>query len=220
MNVFTFWEGPMPGYIKLCLETWRVPYTLLNYNNLHQYTDLPISKLRRFSIEQACDCVKAHVLRDNGGIWLDADSIMVTGKMPNVTVLGNVELRTNTIAFLQTEPQSEMFVKWAKYQDKVLDGDNASTWWALMGNAFTDSYIREHKEIKLGSIYDYWLETDNEEDRPRKYVDYYFNNSYKPNMPDLIILHNSWTPAWYKDMPMCKVLDANCTLSNVLREAL
>ena len=220
MAVYTFWEGSMPEYIKLCLETWRAPYTVLNYSNLHQYTDLPISKLRRFSIEQACDCVKAHVLRDNGGIWLDADSIMVTGKMPKATLLGNVEMRTNTIAFLQTEPHSEMFEEWAKYQDKVLDSPYVSLWWGLMGNGFTDTYIRDHKEIKLDSIYDYWLETDNEEDRPRKYIDYYFNRSYNPSLPDIVILHNSWTPKWYKQLTRDEVLQQGCTLSNILREIL
>ena len=23
-QVFTFWEGKMPGYIRLCLDTWKL----------------------------------------------------------------------------------------------------------------------------------------------------------------------------------------------------
>ena len=219
--IYTFWQGTMPSYIRLCLQTWNKPYTLLNYDNLNKYTDLSVEKLKRFTIVQACDCVRAHVLRDNGGYWLDADSIMTTGEMPKATVLGNVEMRTNTIAYLNTEAHSKMFEEWTRYQDGVLNGANKSKWWALMGNAFTDPYIKEHTEIEIGSIYDYWLETDNETDRPQKYVDYYFNHSYRPaDLPSVIILHNSWTPKWYKGLTESQVLAQDCTLSNIFRELL
>ena len=50
MNVFTFWEGPMPGYIRLCMDTWKVPYTLLNYDNLNEYTHFNIEKAKRFTL--------------------------------------------------------------------------------------------------------------------------------------------------------------------------
>ena len=44
--VYTFWEGEMPAYIKLCMQTWKIPYVLLNYDNVNQYTDIPIEKLK------------------------------------------------------------------------------------------------------------------------------------------------------------------------------
>ena len=72
--VYTFWEGEMPDYIKLCMYTWHFPVTILNYDNLNNYTDLQItSQLERFTLPQIADCVRVHVLRDQGGYWLDAD---------------------------------------------------------------------------------------------------------------------------------------------------
>ena len=59
--------------------------------------------------------------------------------------------------------------------------------------------------------------------RWQKYRRFYFeeHNTLADIRPtDLLMLHNSWTPEWYKSLPERKVLDANCTMSNILREAL
>ena len=46
-HVYTFWEGQMPAYIDLCLKTWRVQYTVLNYNNLRNYIAVDIEPVKR-----------------------------------------------------------------------------------------------------------------------------------------------------------------------------
>ena len=38
-KIYTFWEGKIPEYLKLCLQTWKFPYIVLNYNNITQYTE-------------------------------------------------------------------------------------------------------------------------------------------------------------------------------------
>ncbi len=226
MNVFTFWEGQMPGYIKLCMDTWRVPYTVLNYDNLHEYTDISIEPLKRFTLPQIADCVRVHVLRDQGGYWLDADTIMLTGKLPDTDMVGDPEQRTNSIGLLWSEQGSDMFTEWAKFQDEIINGWETSAYWALMGNAFTDNYVKEHKEVRIWPTENYLPETYMVSDnipRWQKYNRFYFEEHYtladiRPT--DLLMLHNSWTPEWYKTLPVCKALDANCTMSNILREVL
>ena len=50
-----------------------------------------------------------------------------------------------------------------------------------------------------------------------------FNNKFhlsdikKTNM---IMLHNSWTPEWYKLFTKDQVLSYDCTMSNILREVI
>lgn len=226
MAVYTFWEGPMPGYIKLCMDTWKVPYTVLNYENLHDYTDLNIEPVKRFTLPQIADVVRVHVLRDQGGYWLDADTIMLTEKLPETDMVGYPERRANTIGLLWSEPHSQMFTEWAKFQDEIISGWETSSYWALMGNAFTDAYVKEHEEVRIYPVADYWPETYMVNDnipRWQKYRRFYFEERYTLDdisPTDLLMLHNSWTPEWYKNVPTCKVLDANCTLSNILREAL
>lgn len=224
MNVFTFWEGQMPGYIKLCMDTWKVPYTVLNYDNLHKYTDISIEPLKRFTLPQIADCVRVHVLRDQGGYWLDADTIMLTGKLPDTDMVGDPDKRTNSIGFLWSKPHSHMFTEWARFQDEIISGEGTPTHWATMGNAFTDPYVKEHEEVRIYPLEDFCPETYmSKGTRLQKYRQFYFEEQYslkdiKPT--DLLMLHNSWTPEWYKNMPKGKVLDANCTMSNILREAL
>jgi len=119
-KIYTFWEGKMPDYLKLCMETWKFPYIVLNYDNISQYTNKIPEKIKQLTLPKIADYVRVHVLRDNGGIWLDTDTIMLSDKLPTECILGDEYKRTNTIGFLQTEPNSEFFVKWAKYQDDTL----------------------------------------------------------------------------------------------------
>lgn len=216
----------MPEYIRLCMNTWKFPFTVLNYDNLHRYTDLPVDKVKRFTLPQTADCVRVHVLRDNGGYWLDADTVIITGKLPDAAVLGDPEARTNTIGMLHTEPQSDMFIRWARYQDEIIHGTDTPIHWATMGNAFTDKYLAEHREITIGPIYSCWPETymvNGDISRYQKYQRFYFECNYHLSdivRADMLMLHNSWTPAWYKKLSAKEVLDSKCTLSNILRELL
>ena len=219
--IYTFWENKMPDYIRLCLDTWAFPYVMLNYDNLDQYTELPIDKLKRFALPQIADVVRVHILRDHGGYWLDADTIMNGTKLPRTMFVGDNESRYNTIGYLYAEkPHLPTFEEWAQYQDAILDGEEASHYWALMANAFTDPYLKDHTEIEIGNIFDHWLETDNWDDRQKKYVNYYFIGTHTPEIPPMLMLHNQWTPKWYKRLTRSEVLAQDCTLSHILRQTI
>lgn len=228
MNVFTFWEGKMPDYIQLCMKTWRFPYIMLNYDNLHEYTDLDINLLKRFTLPQIADVVRAHVLRDHGGYWLDTDTIMMTDELPDYcTIMGYPDTRANTIGFLYAaEPHEDFFERWADYQEVVLKAPNSSRHWSAMGNIFTDKYLSINRSVAISWVERRWPETYMiKEDMPRneKYRLFYFYSMYhlKDIMStDMLMLHNSWTPGLYKDMPVTEVLSQRCTLSNILRELL
>ena len=215
--IYTFWEGRMPAYIRMCMRTWEFPHVVLNFDNLHNYTDLPMNKLKKFTIMQISDVVRVHVLRDHGGYWLDADTIMNSTKLPDTMFVGDNERRASSIGFLKAEAHHPMYEEWADYQDEMLNGE-PTRYWALMGNAFCDPYLKAHPEIKIGNIFEHWLETDDVHDRQRKYVDYYFINTHEPKIPSMVMLHNSWTPHWYKQLTASEVLAQDCTLSWILRE--
>lgn len=226
-NLFTFWEGPsMPGYIRLCIDTWHGPYKqiFLNYKNLNHYTDLNIEKLKRFTLPQIADIVRVHVLRDNGGYWLDADTIMLSDKLPEETIMGYPLTRANTIGFLHTDKQSDMFKTWAKYQDDVMDGPDWIMSWDVVGNKFTDPYLHVHENIPIYPVYDCWPEDYmivGLAHRMDKYKQFYFKEKYtlsSINETDMLMLHNSWTPDWYKNLTETEVSQHDCTLSNILRE--
>jgi len=219
-TLYTFWEGKKPAYIDLCMQTWKIPYVVLNYENLREYTDLSLDKLRKFPLQQVADIVRVHVLRDNGGYWLDADTILLDDRLPDSDILGNNNTRLNTIGFLHTQAGSDMFTEWASFQDHVMSQEKPIVKWYTFGNAFTDNYYKEHSDIFIGDITKYWVESGVPQDTPRKrYVTFYFDNNYSLQgiHTDMLMLHNSWTPDWYKQLSHEGVLQKNCTLSNILR---
>lgn len=224
--IFTFWEGPMPAYIEMCLETWqdKFPFIVLNYDNLEAYTEYDIESAKRFTLPIQADAVRVHVLRDNGGYWLDADTIMLTDHLPDADILGDIWNGTNTIGYLHTEKGSKMFTKWATYQDKRIKSSYEV--WSLLGNNFTDAYLQKNNDVKIGSIQPCWPEVymiNGEAARHEKYIDLYFNYKLKLSnikKTNMIMLHNSWTPEWYKLFTKDQVLSYDCTLSNILREVI
>lgn len=224
--IFTFWEGEKPSYIELCMETWKFPYTELTYDNLGNYTDMPSDMLKGFTLAQVADWVRVHVLRDNGGYWIDADTIILTDNLPNATILGYPKTRQNTIGMLHTDAHSEMFTKWAEYQDNILQRMQPPQIWSIMGNDFTDDYLLEHTEIEIGEIDRMWPEVymiGGNRPRMQKYIDFYFEQSQHLSDikdTDMLMLHNSWTPQWYKALNKDAILSVDCTLSNILREAI
>ena len=223
-KVFTFWEGKMPDYIKLCMSTWEFDYIILNYNNVLEYTDLPIDLIKKYTLPQIADIVRAHVLRDNGGYWLDTDTIMINNKLPEENMIGHPNTRANTIGFLHTEKNSDMYIKWSEYQDEIIKRPKAICNWSIMGNQFTDPYVKEHKEISICSVRNCWAETymiTDDIPRSKKYERFYFEKNYSLSdlrPTNMLMLHNSWTPNWFKNMSIEEVLNSNCTFSNILNQ--
>ena len=227
-KVFTFWECPMPSYISLCMKTWKVRPIILSYENLDEWTNLPFDKLKTFTLPQISDAVRAHVLRDNvGSYWLDTDTIFLNDKLIDENVIGDPVKRTHSTGVSHSTEESIHFFKaWAEYQDRVIADPNHSKHWSVLVNMFTDTYVPYHRDVK---IYDisicrpelYLISGGTNSSR---YKEFYFGKerSYSlldinPNA-DFLVLHNSWTPAWYKQLSESEVLQHTCTLSNILRE--
>jgi hypothetical protein len=228
-KIYTFWEGEMPEYLKLCMNTWHFDYVILNYENLTKYTDSLPEKIKQLSLPKIADYVRVHVLRDNGGYWLDTDTILLNDELPKENILGNPKTRENTIGFLKTEPYSDMYLRWSFFQEYTLkhlpNMKKDTTRWDVMGNAFTDDYLKKNLYVSIGSINEKWAETymikENIE-RKIKYKKFYFENNFSikdlTEKTNMLMLHNSWTPDWYKKLNKDGVLKQNCTLSNILRE--
>jgi len=226
-NIFTFWEGPMPDYIKLCMETWPFPCIVLNYDNLKDYTDYNFESAKKYSLPIQADAARVHVLRDNRGYWLDADTIMLSANLPDADILGDIWSGTNTIGYLHSsEPHLKFFEEWAKYQDEEMTKCFMRDFWAALGNSFTDHYLRKNNDVKIGSIQPCWPEVymiDGEAPRHAKYNEFYFSHKFQLSnikKTNMLMLHNSWTPEWYKTFTRDQVLSYDCTLSNILQEVL
>ena len=223
-KVFTFWEGEMPEYIKLCLETWKFDYVLLNYSNLNDYTNIDIPKIKKYTLAQISDVVRTHVVRDHGGYWLDTDTIMLTEKLPEENMIGIPEHRGIHCGFLHFEVNAPMLVEWSDKQDEIINSNKTGDW-DLFANGCSDPCVKEHIEVSIKSRDEHFPELykfqENTSDNRSKYIKFYFQTNLKPSdirKTDLLMLHNSWTPAWYKRLSREEVLKYKCTMSNILKE--
>ncbi len=87
--IFTYWETPkgsiMPSYLEMCMDTWSkympdYKTVILNPDNMNQWLGrdyLSPSDLKGLSLPQRKDIVSYGVLHENGGIFLDMDTIAV-----------------------------------------------------------------------------------------------------------------------------------------------
>lgn len=228
-RIYTFWDGPLPEYLKMCLCTWKFPFVLLNRNNVERYLGKIPAKVWQLSLPKVADYIRVHLLNLYGGYWLDVDTIMLNNTLPDANLMGYPDSRAHTIGFLHTNPHSDMYDQWCKYQDSIIDGlpsmkTTDTTPWDIMGNAFTDKYVQTHKDILLSDISLYWPETymiGGNLPRHTKYVKFYFETNYtisdlKQDLPKMLMLHNSWTPSWYKQLDFDGIITRKCTLSNIL----
>ena len=224
--IFTFWEGKMPAYIKNCLDTWKVDYTLITFDTLKRYTNLDIESLKGYTLAQISDVVRAHVLRDNGGYWLDADTIMLSDNLPKENMIGVPKYRTAHCGFLNFEQNAPMIIEWANKQDEILSAGIVNSNWDLFANSLSDKCLEMHNDVTIADRTNYVAESymiKEQLSNYDKYKKFYFSDSYRLkdlNETSLLMLHNSWTPDWYKQLTMTRILNHNCTLSNILREVL
>lgn len=84
MNVWTYWQGPMPEYIRICIDTMRRNcdnFTLLTPNNIYDYVynaPLDMDKCRRIdNPAHLADIYRVAVIFNHGGLWLDCDTVMI-----------------------------------------------------------------------------------------------------------------------------------------------
>jgi mannosyltransferase OCH1-like enzyme len=90
-TIFSFWEptGSMTPYLELCVRTWKrnlpgYEIIFLDYSNLGNY--LPegtyeMTVLKRLPLMMQKDAVMVAVLKEHGGIFMDADTLVKRGQV-------------------------------------------------------------------------------------------------------------------------------------------
>jgi hypothetical protein len=80
-TLWMYWEGPMPGYIDLCCRTVRAHAARVElldraaFETLYRHDrDLPIDTL---PLAQKADFIRAYLLVHHGGLYIDADCVVL-----------------------------------------------------------------------------------------------------------------------------------------------
>lgn len=145
-TVFTFWEpeGSLPPYIKLCIDTWRKNLTgyeikILNYSNLFNYIRndvLDIQLLEKFPLMIQKDAIEIAVLEENGGVFLDADLIILKDISPLLEKLENSEviMFANHVAFIAAKPKSKLMTLWLNEIRNKMTELKENKFWGFLCN--------------------------------------------------------------------------------------
>ena len=219
VNIFTFWEpkDKLPYYLKLCFNTWNKIQNsnliLLDYSNLKDYIDIDeifSSNFYKLSLPMQADCIRVALLEKYGGLWLDLDTIILS----DISDLFNHKLTmiidkkpSPHLALIHTvKPNNFILKKWLEeIKVKLIDFKNVN--WDYVGNSIINKYFNDQ-------YLDYFNLLDRDEynifpeleykgsSNYEKYINFWFNDN---NISDIksqyiIMLHNSWTPEYYKKL--------------------
>ena len=242
MFVYTFWEpsDKIPWYLQMCMETWKkylpnATIVVLDYKNISDFLDICDFNLNlfsgRFSLPIIADAIRVALLAKHGGVWVDVDTIVLNSSAERY-FLPDDKHRTcffgYRICFINTPPGATLMRLWLDYiREKIwnLTPETQITW-DFLGNKFVNPYLGKYREEV--NIFDVNPTLPEQKlyaqlgNSIKAYVEFYFNqNLHLAAMnTDLLLLHNSWTPADFKKFSPQEVLNCDCTMSNILMEAL
>lgn len=146
------------------------------------------------------------------------------------------------IAVIGASKNSSIANHWVKEISQILPESNGSGPWNHLGNAILEPKYRSLSDKSVFEIIDLYksgviaekynsginLRNDQIDSRAL-YENYWFSdlsdnsasNEVKKilDVPDgIVMLHNSWTPAWFSDLDMNEVLESKCLLGRLLKE--
>lgn len=150
-----YWEDQGPGrrppYLDLCETTirrhaGRLPVRVVDPASVQSWLGRQRSELWSLSVVHRSDYLRARLLQEHGGIWLDADTIALRPLEPmlelvddTTTFAGYGEPRT-AVGWFVGEARSEILNRWVDGQDRVLDRtpDVTALPWEALGTELLD----------------------------------------------------------------------------------
>ena len=131
-TIFSFWEpkGSMTPYLTLCIKTWEknlpdYEIIILDYSNINSYLPegtLDMNVLKRLPLMMQKDAIMVGVLKEHGGIFLDADTLVVGDITPLWRMLKDTEavMFGYHVAFLASRPGAHLLKLWHRLiQEKL-----------------------------------------------------------------------------------------------------
>lgn len=231
MTVYTYWVNqagtPMPEYIRLCLQTWAQAMpendvTIINHDNVEDFLppEMLTPSLYGLSLAMQSDVVSAWVLMTSGGIFLDADTIMLSNpfaqpafQQDKLIAFGYPQHKTIHLAVLANRlPQNPLLAAWVdNIKIRLQASLPAEPGWDFVGNSIVNPllqlpvYQHDCHIIDASGSGNILEAATDQRDAYQRYLNYYFSpptESFATLRAQarygIVSLHNSWTPAAYR----------------------
>jgi acetyltransferase-like isoleucine patch superfamily enzyme len=240
MKIWAYWEprSNVPAYLQLCVNTWKkfcpnAEVLILDNSNISDYIDLsyygPELFSGKFSLPQIADALRAYLLYEHGGIWLDLDTVILDSsffheidlKDYDCIFCGDPIHRNFSIATINSKKHSEVMKYWKeKCREKIKNFVIEKDFWAYLGNSILHDIVKTNKKVGIvEDVTKYHPENGIFGAVPvYSYQKFYFENNFTFNdfNTSALMLHNSWTPKKFKEMSQEQFVNSGCTLANIL----
>lgn len=238
MKIWSWWKGPKPGYVELCQETLRhhCPEAQIldepGFREIQKYDrDVDYSHL---CLAHQADWIRLNLLYTYGGIWLDADCIVLRPLQRFVDALRCCWFLTHREpskrggnggiggGFIGAPPQSYYITEIYNRATEIVRSKRKPAWKGLMGHLIEDT-IRLHfaegffcvdwhqiHPLPWPAIKHGFWQPGSDEEHARTFNDGVF--AY-------MMIHKS-TPAEHKQIDRDTLLRGNCFASYLFRKSL
>lgn len=151
-TIFSFWEprGTMPAYVALCRKSWdknlpNFEIIDLDHSNLSGFISagsLDITRLKKLPYYMQKDAIMVAVLKHNGGIFMDTDTLIMSSLqfVFNLLEQTDIVLFNTHLGFMAANPGSIILGDWLERIHSDLNKLNARSYttddlgWDYMGN--------------------------------------------------------------------------------------
>ena len=180
-TIFTFWEPRenIPGYIKLCIRTWKkylfdYEIKILDYKTAKEYLGESLFSsiiCKNMSLAVQADAIRVALLNKYGGLWIDTDTIILNGNfmkevlLHELTMVRDSKTGHHYIGFIYASNNSNLMKNWLKkiqYKVKVykylLDRKDNNFWETTgkklknviyLGNQILNPLLKNVKRYKM-----------------------------------------------------------------------
>lgn len=151
-NIFTYWNGNEFSLIKILRDIMMVhsksgegyEFIFIHPGNLNEYVDVIPRCFYDLLYAHQADYVRVYAVNKYGGIWLDADTIVMESLDHLFSYICNegtdgffIKENTNTICngVFGSKPNTELMAKWFADMTKILDEKKQKIGWTEIGNS-------------------------------------------------------------------------------------
>ena len=179
--LFTFWEpkGKIPGYLQLCMKTWKIflpdyEIKIMDYQQVKEYLGETLFSniiCKSMPLSMQADAMRVALLSKYGGIWMDADTIVLNGDFIKefenfeLAMIGEGKDNFQYMGFIFASNNSSILNSWLKiiidrvkyYKNILVDKRNFSisnetlkmvNSFDYLGNGIIDSILKNNNNTK------------------------------------------------------------------------
>ena len=200
---------------------------------------------KQLSLQMQADAIRVALLKIYGGIWFDADTIITDGSFLKkledyeLVMIGDEKSKTQHIGFLYASYNSSFLNLWLNEIIKRIEilkqfagKKKLNLRWNYLGNDIIDrilinntnkKFLRLDRK-KIYAVPECILIRNLSLNLKQQYQEFYFHQG-NPNIilnstKWIILLHNSWTPSFYKRMSKKEFLKTDILLSRLIAKIL